>query len=209
MKNLFIFFLLFSLAARSQDITLKTTLTPPKAITLTTATGLGYVPGTTISVTQTASTLNDNGTEQPVFASAQDVWTVQGSTLYEFEGFYDISSGATSHTMSTGFALAGGASVNWIKYTVITYASTINVNVNTVRLIAIDATASTVVNAGAATTRTFQYVKGFVSINAAGTFQPTIKFSVQTNGTTETNIGSYFKLIPIGVNSTTTIGPIN
>jgi len=180
-----------------------------KSLRATTLTGEGYVMTPAITIAQSANTLTDNTSVQPVFGSSQDVFTLQGSTLYEIDGYYDITSGTTSHVTLMGFTLAGGATINWIKYTATSYASAINTTINSIRNVSIDAVAPNAVNASNTGARNYVFFKGFISMDAGGTVQPVIQFSVQPSGTAETNTGSYIKFIPVGVNSTTTVGPIN
>ena len=178
-----------------------------KSLRATTLTGEGVVWNTSFGIQQTAFTLSDVNTDQPAFAAAFDTWTLQGSTLYEFEGYLDITTGTNSHSVAFGFALGGGASINWIKYQASTFAGTINTNVTGVRYISVNQSTQTVLNAAGGNARQYHYIKGFVSVNAAGTFVPTITFSLAPGGTNEMNIGSYMKFTPVGINSTATVGP--
>ena len=180
-----------------------------KSFRATTLTGEGYVSTNSITVVQSASALSDVNTEQPAFGSAQDLFTLQGSTLYEFEVHMDITSGTNAHSVAFSIVMAGGASINWIKYTCITGAAAINTNTTAIRIIEVNQATATTLNASGANARQFHTIKGFISVNAAGTFVPSITFSAAPGATNEMNIGSYCKFTPVGVNSTATVGPVN
>jgi len=175
----------------------------------TTLTGEGVIQSATISMIQTPFSLGDVNTDQPYLDAAQDTWTLQANTLYEFETVIDITTGTASHSLAFGITLAGGASINWIKCVGYTHTAAINANTATFRVIAIDKVSSTVLNAAGAVARQFSFIKGYVSVNAGGTFQPFITFSAAPGGANQTNAGTFFKFTPIGINSTTAVGPIN
>jgi len=53
---------------------------------------------------------------QSAFPTSGDVFTLEGSTTYEFEGEYFITKSGTTCTTGLAFALAGGASITSMKY---------------------------------------------------------------------------------------------
>ncbi|MBK7289644.1 MAG: hypothetical protein IPI78_05000 [Chitinophagaceae bacterium] len=68
--------------------------------------------------------LSNNQSPQSIFTSTQDEINIVASTTYEFEAQYIITGiGGSGKTISTLFALGGGASVTNITYTATSVAS--------------------------------------------------------------------------------------
>jgi hypothetical protein len=135
--------------------------------------------------------------------------TVAGSTVYEFEGLYVMSksAGTTSYTLSTLFG--GTATINNIGYTVLRYFDT--AGFNTVNLtpaayayISVATAATTMTGSTSATSYHIYQLKGTVSINAAGTFIPQYSLSAAPGGAFTMQIGSYFKMTPLGASGANT-----
>lgn len=128
-------------------------------------------------------------------------FTLQASTIYEFEALVALSktAGTTSHTVSLGFG--GTATINNIGYNWTANqmdGSFTGVN-NLVSNYFIQTASATVVTAAqtSATRYWFGVLKGTVSVNAAGTFLPQYTLSAAPGGAYTTAIGSYFKISPL------------
>lgn len=133
--------------------------------------------------------------------------TVKAATTYEMEGHLYLSraAGTTSHTTSILFA--GTATITSIDY----FCEAMTGDANT--LVAINgvwATAATAVVVKAASTSATEQlilrVRGYVRINAAGTFIPQFIYSVAPGGTPTIQRNSFFRLRPIGSNTFATKG---
>lgn len=148
---------------------------------------------------------------QSAFPTTGDVWTLAGSTTYEFWGQYHITTGTTSHTTAMAFALAGGASVTSIGY----WAAAANGQDNTYSGAVstgntwVSQVASTVVT-GAVTTGAghFIYFRGLIRMNAGGTVTPQIAFSANPTGTNLMKASSYICFMPLGTNTANILGNV-
>lgn len=159
------------------------------------------------SITQSTRSLSSSNTAQDVFDSGQNSMDVEGDTLYEIEGLYDIRTGATSH--STGIGFAGTATINFLKIQVRAYKGGVDATVTATN----GSTKSTLTNAtqtpANTTTNTGVWFTGLISINAAGTLIPQITFSAAPGGTNQMAVGSYVKLRKLGKGNITIIGDWN
>lgn len=174
-----------------------------------TLTGTGIVPSTSFYIIQGSDfTLTDNNADQNAFPAAGDTWTLQGATTYYFEGQYYITSGAASHSIAMGFTLGGGASINSILYSVLSWPVAINTAVSTQTTTMITQVASTVVNAAGANAVQYTRFQGHIRMNAGGTVVPIIKFSAAPGGTNLMKQDSYIRFTPVGSNTVSGIGPV-
>lgn len=176
---------------------------------VTTLSGTGYG----VSWMETRETSDFTGsninTVQPVFNTSGDVFTLQGSTSYDFEGVYSFNHGAASHSVGLSFELGGGASVTSITYTTICWVTAIGTNTASQTTNLIQTTANTAVNAAGANATEQIMIKGTINMNAGGTVTPSYTFSAAPGGTVLTKAGSYIKFTPKGTNTFTTIGNVN
>jgi hypothetical protein len=171
----------------------------------------GLIPGEMIYRLNTAVVGLDSAAVQNVLGVGI---TLNGNTVYQFEAVYAFSKtlGATSHTVAIGFG--GTATVNNIAYYQYNHGdSTAFTTVPLAGVVydsLIQTTAQTVVTGAIASAVQYRIhtIKGTVSIGGAGTFIPQYQLSAApTGGAYTTQIGSYFKLSPIGVaNANTNIG---
>jgi hypothetical protein len=131
--------------------------------------------------------------------------TLNTNTIYEFEGWYSLykTAGAVAHTISFGFG--GTATINniaWQLYSNYAASASSNPNGLTVNMASsYYNTTGLVVSTGSLTgAQSYYYgiVKGTVSINAGGTFIPQYLLSADPGGPYTTQIGTYFKVAPIG-----------
>jgi len=128
--------------------------------------------------------------------------TVQASTMYFFEGQY-LMTITNAVDLKLGFAVggAGGATLTSINYTSLSFPVTAgNEATSTYSSYGASANLTDVTNAGkVGWCSTFQ---GVMRVNAGGTITPEIGFS-GAPGVSQMNIDSYFRLWPVGSNTTT------
>jgi len=143
---------------------------------------------------------------QNAFPTTGDVFTLEGSTSYAFEGVYFIDKSGTTCTTALSFALAGGASVTSILYTVMAQNSAKNTTGATVGTAWIDTVAATVVNATASTAAYIKF-EGIIRMNAGGTVTPQITFSA-TPTSPIMLANSYIMFNKIGTSTENTVGSV-
>jgi len=144
---------------------------------------------------------------QSCFPAGTDVWTLEASTTYAFEGFYHIQKATNTATVAMAFALGGGASVTSIKYYVVGQNNAVNVATTAQQSCYVDTVASTVVNA-TSTGHTVHQFKGLIRMNAGGTVTPQIDFSATTAGSPTMMQDSYIKFTPLGTNTVASVGNV-
>lgn len=147
---------------------------------------------------------------QTAFPSTQDVWTLAGSTTYEVEGHYFMTTGTTTtKTTAIAFALAGGATVTTINLHVLGSNNTANTAATAQGSLPMTQVASTVVTATATTAGVDIFFKGIIITNARGTWTPQINFSANPGGTNLMKAGSYISFTKVGTSSNATSGNVN
>jgi hypothetical protein len=132
--------------------------------------------------------------------------TLSASTVYAFELVFCLtkSAGTTSHTVSTLFG--GTATLNNIAYspTISQSSTTGTVSGNPTTTAAynlyVQQASATVITAAIAIAAqaVFPVIRGTVSVNAGGTFIPQYSLSAAPGGAYTAQIGSYFRIYPIG-----------
>ena len=130
-----------------------------------------------------------------------------GSTAYMFEAVYYIarSAGTTSHTLATLFA--GTATFTSITYLAETTSTSGNILGAVSRIYGTGVGALTVTASSTSATENITVLlKGMIRTNAAGTLIPQIQFSAAPGGAPTIVRNSYFRLIPVGNSSVTTVG---
>lgn len=158
-------------------------------------------------------TATDSAAAQKAFnSSTNGALTVAAATTYFFEGLIKIANtGTTSHTWAMlfgGTATLTGIFYNAMARTGATSGATITA------LSDLQVAVATAVPVTAASTSATEFVsifvKGFVEVNAAGTFIPQIQASAQPglSGTPGVTVkaGSYFRMWPVGSNSVSNVG---
>ena len=174
------------------------------------ATENGIIPSTQYSVVASDFTLTAALGVQSAFPTTGDVWNLAGITLYEVEGSYTLTTGTTTtKTTALAFALAGGASINFINLQVIGYNSVPNTVGTAQGTTAMTQVSSTVITATATTAGVQFFFKGVMSMTAGGTVTPQINFSANPGGTNLMKAGSYIKFTKLGANTFSTIGAVN
>jgi hypothetical protein len=125
--------------------------------------------------------------------------SLAASTQYEFEAIYGFAktAGATSHTFSLLFG--GTATLNNIGYELIfeTGTNALGNNTTSSSVFLSASTAFSLATIASATSHVSAFVKGTISVNAAGTFIPQYSLSAAPGGAYSTAIGSYFKISPL------------
>jgi hypothetical protein len=165
----------------------------------------GMVPSIQLARVDAATALVGDTSEQPMFAAANDRMTVLAGATYQFRCVGLLTTGATAVTVT--FSIAGTAT--WTSAAAISFgihaasgtAGTPVMN-NTTDL----DTGFVVVASGVGVNKRF-IVEGDFEINAAGTIIPSVTFSADPQGDETVNVGSYFRLMRIGANPVTAIGP--
>jgi hypothetical protein len=129
--------------------------------------------------------------------------SVKAATMYYFECLINVTS-ISNTSGSIGFALGGTAtltSIMWystaFKTSNPTTASTGNTTMNTTA-------ANTALNNASTGTVGYAFIKGVVRINAAGTIIPQISLTTAAAGIVQPN--SYFRIVPVGTNTVTSVG---
>jgi hypothetical protein len=110
--------------------------------------------------------------------------------------------------MQTLFALGGGATLTSIRYVADTTAG-LDSAVNTLKRVqATAATAVTVTDAapGGAATNFVVQIRGIIRTNTAGTITPQMQFTGTPGSAPVVQANSFFRLVPVGSGSVTSIG---
>jgi hypothetical protein len=156
-------------------------------------------------------TATDSAAAQKVFnVPANGAVTVLANTTYFVEGLYTIAPSANfdAVAMQTLFALGGGATLTSIRYVADTTAG-LDSAVNTLKRVqATAATAVTVTDAapGGAATNFVVQIRGIIRTNTAGTITPQMQFTGTPGSAPVVQANSFFRLVPVGSGSVTSIG---
>jgi hypothetical protein len=133
--------------------------------------------------------------------------TLSASTVYAFDGFFAMYR-ATSTTATSSIGFGGTATINNILYQTLSVydPGTIPLVDSNNNMAIINTASMTAFTISASVNTITAFVTGTVSINAGGTFIPQYSQSVG-GGSTTTQIGSYFRIYPIGAaGSNTSVG---
>ena len=161
-----------------------------------------------ISLLQTNGTLNAASGVQTwagTNGGAQDVFAVDASSTYLFEGQYYINTGATTHTTALAFALSG-ATVASFEYQVMTWSAAANTIATTQSTTHVTGVASKVINATSTAVYTIVQFKGEMVTTNGGTITPQINFSANPTGTNLMKRGSWVSFTKLGANTFTEAG---
>jgi hypothetical protein len=156
-----------------------------------------------ISLTGTYTLTSQTAAQKLFNSTTNGALNVKAATTYYFECFYTLSSmSATSG--SFGFAIGGTAtltSIAWtsyaIKATTGTTAATLQTTFNTTA-------ANTTIVTGSTQTAGSARISGYIRVNAAGTIIPQVSLGVAAAAIVGVN--SYFRIIPMGTNTVTSVG---
>jgi hypothetical protein len=154
---------------------------------------------------------NDNASAQKVFNVPTDgAVAILANTTYMIEGLYIIAPAINfnAESLQTLFALSGGATLTSIRYVADVSTGLANASTAIKRTQIATAGAVTVTDAapgGAATNFTVQ-IRGIIRTNTAGTLTPQFQFTGTPGSAPVVQANSFFRLVPVGSGSTTTIG---
>src|SRR6266436_5978858 len=84
---------------------------------------------------------------QSAFPTTGDVWTLQATTSYFFEGFYQITKTTTTVTVAMAFLAGGSLTVTSIEYFAWSFNGAVNTTTATVSMVNVNQLATTVINA--------------------------------------------------------------
>jgi hypothetical protein len=177
------------------------------ALNGTTLSGTGYVPVTMFARLTSDNTISNVDTDQDVFSSTLNSWTLQGSTTYWIEGEYYTTHSATAHSIAIGFA--GTATFTSVSYSSLAWITAAGTQTLTQAATLIQSASMTVVNTSGSNAQEVVKFSGFISVNAGGTVIPQLKFSVAPGGTVLVKAGTYIKFTPVGTSSVESIGNVN
>lgn len=153
-------------------------------------------------------TAADSSSAQQVFDTpALGTVTLAANTGYMFDAQYLISraAGTTSHTLSTLFATTG--TLLSIAYTAEATTSSTNLLTAVKRIYSNTVTATVVTDTSTAADEFITVtLRGIVRTSTAVTLQPQIQYSAAPGGAPTILANSYFRLVPIGNGSVTTVG---
>jgi hypothetical protein len=156
-------------------------------------------------------TANDSASAQKVFNVPTDgAVAVLADTTYFVEGLYMIAPAINfnAESVQTLFALGAGATLTSIRYVADTTTGLSAAATALKRVQVAAATAVTVTDAapgGAATNFVIQ-IRGIIRTNAAGTITPQFQFTGTPGSAPVVQANSFFRLVPVGSGSVTTIG---
>jgi len=156
-------------------------------------------------------TANDSASAQKVFNVPTDgAVAVLADTTYFVEGQYAIAPAINfnAESVQTLFALGSGATLTSIAYSADTTTGLAGAVTAIKRVQVAAATAVTVTDAapgGAATNFVIQ-IRGIIRTNTAGTITPQFQFTGTPGSAPVVQANSFFRLVPVGSGSVTTIG---
>jgi len=175
------------------------------------ATQRGLMPTEYLVTLASNYTANDSASAQKVFNVPTDgAVTVLADTTYFVEGQYVIAPAINfnAESVQTLFALGGGATLTSIAYSADTTTGLAGAITAIKRVQVAAATAVTVTDAapgGAATNFVIQ-IRGVIRTNTAGTVTPQFQFTGTPGSAPVVQANSFFRLVPVGSGSVTTIG---
>ena len=156
-------------------------------------------------------TATDSSSAQKVFNNPTNgAVSLAASTAYAFEATYYISrsAGTTSHTMSVLFGGTATVVGNGITYFAETTSNTVGNTLTPVKRIVGTALTEVVCTdtSNSATEVITVNLRGVIRTNAAGTLIPQIKYSAAPGGAPTVLANSFFKIMPLGSSSLTSVG---
>jgi hypothetical protein len=154
---------------------------------------------------------NDNASAQKVFNVPTDgAVAVLANTTYMIEGLYIIAPAINfnAESLQTLFSLDGGATLTSIQYVADVSTGLANASTALKRTQVATAGAVTVTDAapGGAATNFVVQIRGIIRTNTAGTLTPGFRFTGTPGSAPVVQANSFFRLVPVGSGSVTTIG---
>jgi hypothetical protein len=154
---------------------------------------------------------NDSSSAQKVFnVPADGAVAVLANTTYMIEGLYVIAPAITfnAESLQTLFALGDGATLTSIRYVADASTGLANAITSLSRRQVTTASATTVTSAapGGEATNFVVQLRGILRTNTAGTLTPQFQFTGSPGSAPVVQANSFFRLVPVGAGSVTTIG---
>jgi hypothetical protein len=171
----------------------------------------GLLPTEYLVALSSNYTANDNASPQKLFnVPSNGEVAVLADTTYFIEALYIIapSINFNAESVQTAFSLGAGATLTSISYTADTTAGLASAITTTKRVRVAAATSVTVTDAapgGAATNFVIQ-IRGIIRTNTAGTLLPAMQFTGTPGSAPVVQANSFFRMVPVGSGSVTTIG---
>jgi hypothetical protein len=175
------------------------------------ATQRGLMPTEYLVSLASNYTANDSASAQKVFnVPADGAIAVLADTTYMIEGLYIIAPAINfnAESVQTLFALGGGATLTSIRYVADSSTGLANASTAIKRTQIATAGAVTVTDAapGGAATNFVVQLRGVIRTNTAGTLTPQFQFTGTPGSAPVVQANSFFRLVPVGSGSVTTIG---
>jgi hypothetical protein len=154
---------------------------------------------------------NDSAGAQKVFNVPTDgAISVLANTTYMIEGLYIVAPAGNfnAESLQTLFSLDSGATLTSIRYVADTSTGLANASTAVKRTQVSSVTAVTVTDAapGGAATNFVVQLRGVIRTNTAGTLTPQFQFTGTPGSAPVVQANSFFRLVPVGSGSVTTIG---
>jgi hypothetical protein len=171
----------------------------------------GLLPAEYLVALASNYTGNDNASAQKVFNVPTDgAISVLANTTYMIEGLYIVAPAINfnAESLQTLFALGSGATLTSIRYVADSSTGLANASTALKRTQIATAGAVTVTDAapGGAATNFVVQLRGIIRTNTAGTLTPQFQFTGTPGSAPVVQANSFFRLVPIGAGSVTTIG---
>jgi hypothetical protein len=171
----------------------------------------GLLPAEYLVALASNYTGNDSASAQKVFnVPADGAVAVLANTTYMIEGLYIVAPAINfnAESLQTLFALSGGATLTSIRYVADSSTGLANASTAIKRTQVASAGAVTVTDAapGGAATNFVVQLRGVIRTNTAGTLTPQFQFTGTPGSAPVVQANSFFRLVPIGSGSATTIG---
>jgi hypothetical protein len=171
----------------------------------------GLLPAEYLVALASNYTANDSSSLQKVFNVPTDgAIAVLANTTYMIEGLYIIAPAINfnAESLQTLFSLDGGATLTSIRYVADASTGLANASTAIKRTQVASAGAVTVTDAapGGAATNFVVQLRGIIRTNTAGTLTPGFRFTGTPGSAPIVQSNSFFRLVPVGTGSTTTIG---
>jgi hypothetical protein len=154
---------------------------------------------------------SDSAVAQKIFnVPADGVVSVLANTTYMIEALYMIAPAITfnAESLQTLFALGSGATLTSIRYVADSSTGLASASSALTRRQVTTAGAVTVTSAapGGVATNFVVQIRGMIRTNTAGTVTPQFQFTGTPGSAPIVQANSFFRLVPIGSGSVTTIG---
>jgi hypothetical protein len=171
----------------------------------------GLLPAEYLVALASNYTANDSASAQKMFNVPSDgAVAILANTTYMIEGLYIIAPAINfnAESLQTLFSLDGGATLTSIRYVADASTGLANDSTALKRTQVTSAGAVTVTDAapGGAATNFAVQIRGVIRTNTAGTLTPGFRFTGTPGSAPVVQANSFFRLVPIGSGSTTTIG---